>query len=384
MAKIELTDVSITFNSYQQKRMSLKEYVIHKVLRKSVNPVLRVHALTGVNLSARDGERIGIIGHNGAGKTTLLKTLAGVYPPTTGTRVVEGKICSLFDITLGFEYEATGWENILYRAYLQGETPSSIRGKIDSIAEFTELGEFLNIAVRNYSAGMAMRLAFSIATAVDPEVLLIDEVLAVGDMAFLKKARDRMRELMKTSRLMVMVAHDLPTIREMCTRVLWMTHGQITMEGKPDEVVAAYTAAVAGASGTDGLRLPRRDRGFTVRVLFNGVTLLKPKTGIAHAAANLHASLQTHFPSDTFWLYPGERVARFARRLLQIAGQAIRGAAGQHSPRSPAASRSCGVSSDRSRGWAIGRMSRPPPGLAASTCITNRTLSLSAQTCRSS
>ncbi len=248
MAKIELTDVSITFNAHQQKRVSLKEYLVRGLFRRSVNPVLRVHALGGINLSARDGDRIGVIGHNGAGKTTLLKTLAGVYPPTAGTRVVEGKICSLFDITLGFEYEATGWENILYRSYLQGETPSSIRDKLDQIAEFTELGEFLNIAVRNYSAGMLMRLAFSIATAVDPEVLLIDEVLAVGDLAFVKKARARMRELMDSARLMVMVAHDLDTIREMCTRVIWMAHGQVVMEGKPNEVVDAYIAAMSAAA----------------------------------------------------------------------------------------------------------------------------------------
>ena len=246
MAKIELTDVSITFNAHQQKRVSLKEYLVRGMFRKSVNPVLRVHALNGINLSVRDGERIGIIGHNGAGKTTLLKTLAGVYPPTAGTRVVEGKVCSLFDITLGFEMEATGWENIQYRSYLQGETPASIRTKLDQIAAFAELGDFLNIAVRNYSAGMLMRLAFSIATAVDPEVLLVDEVLAVGDLAFLQKARARMKELMGSARLMVMVAHDLPTIREMCTRVIWMKHGQIVLEGKPDEVVDAYCASVNG------------------------------------------------------------------------------------------------------------------------------------------
>ncbi|QJX00893.1 ABC transporter ATP-binding protein [Frigoriglobus tundricola] len=249
MAKIELNDVSVTFNTYQQKRVGLKEYLVNRQFWKpSANPVLRVHALNGINLSVRDGERIGVIGHNGAGKSTLLKTLAGVYPPTRGTRTVEGRICSLFDITLGFELEATGWDNIQYRSYLQGETPTSIRTKLDQIAAFTELGDFLNIAVRNYSSGMMMRLAFSIATAVDPEVLLIDEVLAVGDMAFLNKARARMRELMKTSRLMVMVAHDLETIREMCTRVIWMTRGKIVMEGKPDEVVSAYTAAVSGTA----------------------------------------------------------------------------------------------------------------------------------------
>jgi ABC-type polysaccharide/polyol phosphate transport system ATPase subunit len=245
MAKIELVNASVSFNAHQQKRVSLKEYLLRGWFRRSVNPVLRVRALDGINLSARDGDRVGVIGHNGAGKSTLLKLLAGIYPPTSGTREVEGKVCSLFDITLGFEFEATGWDNILYRAYLQGETPRSIRGKIDAIAEFSELGDFLNIAVRNYSAGMLMRLAFSIATAIDPEVLLVDEVLSVGDLGFVTKAQNRMREIMNTARLMVIVAHDLVTIREMCTRVIWMQHGQIAMQGPPDEVVDAYIAAVA-------------------------------------------------------------------------------------------------------------------------------------------
>jgi lipopolysaccharide transport system ATP-binding protein len=245
MAKIELVNASVCFNAHQQKRVSLKEYLLRGWFRRSVNPVLRVRALDGINLSARDGDRVGVIGHNGAGKSTLLKLLAGIYPPTSGTREVEGKVCSLFDITLGFEFEATGWDNILYRSYLQGETPRSIRGKIDAIAEFSELGEFLNIAVRNYSAGMLMRLAFSIATAIEPEVLLIDEVLSVGDLGFVTKAQNRMRELMTAARLMVIVAHDLVTIREMCTRVIWMQHGQIAMQGPPEEVVDAYIAAVA-------------------------------------------------------------------------------------------------------------------------------------------
>ena len=174
--------------------MSLKEYIVKGLFRRSLNPAVTIHALSDFTLSARDGDRIGIIGHNGAGTPTLLTMLAGIYPPTLGTCEVEGKICSLFDITLGFEQEATGWENITYRAFLQGETPASLRAKIDEIGAFSELGDFLTLPVRNYSAGMRMRLAFAIATATDPEILLIDEVLAVGDMAFQMKARARMKE----------------------------------------------------------------------------------------------------------------------------------------------------------------------------------------------
>jgi ABC-type polysaccharide/polyol phosphate transport system ATPase subunit len=245
MAKIDLTDVSLTFNVRQQKRVTLKEYLVHGLFRR---PAVSVHALVDLNLCIRDGDRVGVIGHNGAGKSTLLKLLAGIYPPTAGTRDVEGSICSLFDIALGFEPEANGWDNITYRGYLQGETPASLRKKIDGIAEFTELGEFLNVPVRHYSAGMLMRLAFSIATAVDPQIMLVDEVLAVGDLAFQKKAQARMKELMSSARILVVVAHDFGTIRAMCNRTIWMQHGAVMMDGPTDEVVDAYVQSVNGPS----------------------------------------------------------------------------------------------------------------------------------------
>ncbi len=247
MAKIELNNVSLTFTVHQRKRVPLKEHAIRWLLRRQSSfQAVAVHALAGVNLSVRDGDRIGVIGHNGAGKSTLLKLLAGIYPPTTGTREVEGKICSLFDISLGFEPEATGWDNISYRAYLQGESPSSLRGKIDEIASFSQLDTFLDVPVRHYSAGMMMRLAFSIATAIEPEVLLIDEVLAVGDMAFQEKAQARMKEMMSASRIMVLVAHDLKTIQAMCNRSIWLKQGHVMMEGPTADVVAAYTKSVTG------------------------------------------------------------------------------------------------------------------------------------------
>ncbi len=245
MPKIEVNAASVTFTMRQARQVTLKEYVLKGMFRSALNPAVAIHALSDITISARDGDRIGIIGHNGAGKSTLLKMLAGIYPPTQGSCSVEGRICSLFDITLGFEQEATGWENIEYRSYMQGETPAGFRAKRESIGAFSELGEFLNFPVRNYSAGMRMRLAFSIATATDPEVLLIDEVLAVGDMAFQAKARARMRELMSASRLMVVVSHDLSTIGETCNRVLWMKRGKVVQEGPPAEVVQAYSDHVA-------------------------------------------------------------------------------------------------------------------------------------------
>jgi len=245
MARIALDDISLTFSLRQTRNVTLKEYLLKGMFLRSVNPKVQVQALSHVSLDATDGDRLGIIGHNGAGKSTLLKLIAGVYPPSSGTRIVEGRICSLFDIALGFEFEATGWDNIRYRSYLQGETPKSLQSKLDDIAHFSELGRFLNTPVRYYSAGMLVRLAFSIATAVEPEVLLIDEVLSVGDHAFQAKARERMRQLMSRSRLMVMVSHDLGSIATMCTKAIWMQQGAVLQSGPPDDVVKAYLASIA-------------------------------------------------------------------------------------------------------------------------------------------
>ena len=217
------------------------------MFRRSRNPILEVHALSGVNLTVDRGDRVGVIGHNGAGKSTLLKLLAGVYQPTQGTMVVDGKISSLFDLALGFETDASGWENIAYRSYLQGETPRTVKSKRDAIAEFSELGDFLNTPVRYYSAGMLVRLAFSIATAIDPEILLVDEVLSVGDLAFQEKARQRMRDMVNRAHLMVMVSHDLETLPKICNRAIWMDHGHMRKAGPVDEVVAAYRASATTA-----------------------------------------------------------------------------------------------------------------------------------------
>jgi ABC-type polysaccharide/polyol phosphate transport system ATPase subunit len=166
------------------------------MFRRTPNSVMEIHALQDVSLAFRDGQRVGVIGRNGAGKSTLLKLIAGIYPPTGGRRLVQGRITSLFDIVLGFEGDTSGWDNIRYRGYLQGETPRSIRAKMAAIAEFSELGRFLDMPVRYYSAGMTFRLAFAIATAIDPEILLLDEVLSTGDLAFQDKARRRMADMM--------------------------------------------------------------------------------------------------------------------------------------------------------------------------------------------
>ncbi|MCS6851287.1 MAG: ATP-binding cassette domain-containing protein [Gemmataceae bacterium] len=252
MARIELDNVSLTFHVRQLGRVTLKEYVVRRMFRRSVNPYVQVEALKNVTLRVDAGDRLGILGHNGAGKSTLLKLLAGIYPPTSGRRSVQGRISSLFDIALGFEPEASGWENIAYRGYLQGETPRTIRAKMESIGAFSELGHFLDMPVRYYSAGMLVRLAFSIATAIEPEILLIDEVLSVGDLAFQQKARARMREMIGKAELVILVSHDLPSMAQLCDKVLWMDHGQVRQIGPAGEVIAAYMAHVQGNAGLVG------------------------------------------------------------------------------------------------------------------------------------
>lgn len=246
MVGIELNQVNLKFRMRRSNRVSLKEFLLRQMYLRSIDPLTSVHALRDVNLRMNEGERIGIIGHNGAGKSTLLKLLAGIYPPTSGELRVRGKISSLFDIALGFEGEATGWENIRFRSYLHGETPRTIDKKIHSIAEFSELGKFLTMPVRYYSAGMMVRLAFSIATAIEPEILLIDEVLGVGDLDFQRKARQRMRDMMAKARLIVVVSHDLDVLARLCDRAIWMDHGQVRQLGPIEQVIGAYIAHVEG------------------------------------------------------------------------------------------------------------------------------------------
>jgi len=252
MSRIFLENVSLCFRIRQARRITLKEYLVRRLYRQSVNPYTEVNALRDVSLDLGDGDRLGIIGHNGAGKSTLLKLIAGIYPPTAGARDVQGRISSLFDIALGFEGDANGWDNIRYRGYLQGEKPKSIAKKLQEIADFSELGHHLDMPVRYYSAGMMIRLAFSIASSIEPEILLIDEVLAAGDLSFTMKARSRMQALMSQARLMIMISHDLDSLPMMCTKVAWMDHGQIRRLGPPLEVINAYRQAVALAPPAPG------------------------------------------------------------------------------------------------------------------------------------
>jgi ABC-type polysaccharide/polyol phosphate transport system ATPase subunit len=246
MARIDLDHVSLTFRVREQHQITLKEFLVRGLFRRVRNPLLKVRALRDVTLRFRDGDRVGIIGGNGAGKSTLLRLLAGVYWPTRGRRLVAGRVSSLFELNLGFEMEASGRQNIVYRGYLQGETPRSIRAKMQEIADFSELGRFLDVPVRYYSAGMLVRLAFSIATAIEPEILLVDEVLSAGDLAFQQKAQQRLKEMMARAKIIVVVSHDLGSLPRLCETGVWLAQGRVRMVGPVEDVIAAYRADAQG------------------------------------------------------------------------------------------------------------------------------------------
>jgi len=247
MSFIRLNQVDLEYPVRENQTRSLKELVLEGVFRRrsTSNKIRIVRALQKVTFSIGDGERVGIIGFNGAGKSTLLRTIAGIYPIARGSIDVDGSICSLFDISIGFEHDATGWENIKLRSYLQGETPQSLQSKIQEIADFSELGTFLDLPLRCYSTGMTMRLAFAVATSSHPDILLVDEVFSTGDLAFQKKAEGRMLDLMSRAKIAVMVGHDLKFLEEFCTRLIWMDKGQVHMDGATHHVIKAYYSQVS-------------------------------------------------------------------------------------------------------------------------------------------
>lgn len=243
MSLIQLEQVDLTFHVWREKR--IKDILVPGSKRfNEFHSDGSVHALDHLDLKIKEGERLAVIGHNGAGKSTLLKTISGIYPPSSGTLIVNGKISSMFELATGFEMEANGWDNIYLRGLMLGETPQSIISKMKEIAEFSELGEFLNMPVKYYSSGMFIRLAFSISTAIRPDILLLDEVIAAGDAEFLQKANKRLQEMVDIARIMVLVTHSMQTAAEMCNRCIWMERGKILADGEPGEVIRLYLNSV--------------------------------------------------------------------------------------------------------------------------------------------
>ena len=245
MAIIDLDKVSLTFNVRQKGRVSFKEFLVKRLFWQSVNPYREVRALQDVSLRLGDGQRIGIVGHNGAGKSTLLKLLAGIYPPTQGKRIVKGRKSARSSTSpWGSKSMPTAGKTSPIGVISKVKLPRTLRSKIDPIANFSELGDFLNMPVRYYSAGMIGVWRSSIATAIEPEILLVDEVFSVGDMAFQEKARQRIHEMIAKAELIIVVSHDLESLAKVCDQAIWMDHGRVRQFGPVQDIIDAYTASV--------------------------------------------------------------------------------------------------------------------------------------------
>jgi lipopolysaccharide transport system ATP-binding protein len=199
-----------------------------------------VRALRDINLQLQSGDRLGLVGSNGAGKTTLLRVLAGIYEPVTGRLRVQGSLNALLDPSLGMNMELTGRENILLRGLYNGVTKSMLPRLEEDVADFAELADFLDLPVRIYSAGMVVRLGFALATAIKPQILLMDEWFLAGDAAFMEKARQRLEEMVRGADILVLSTHSMGIIRDWCSRVLWLDQGQVRADGPAEEVLSQY------------------------------------------------------------------------------------------------------------------------------------------------
>lgn len=240
MSSISVEDVSIKFRIYHDKSPSLKAYfagLLRPTKRTAFSDFLAVNA---VSFEVSPGDRIGIVGHNGAGKSTLLKALCRVYEPSVGHITVSGRIAPLLEIGAGFHPEFTGRENIYLNGAILGYGRDQLAAIEPDVISFAEIEEFIDTPVKYYSTGMYMRLAFSLATAMHPDILILDEIFAGGDAAFMVKARRRMLDMIDKADIMIMVSHDHQLVGELCNRVIWMDHGKIVGDGAPDEMVERY------------------------------------------------------------------------------------------------------------------------------------------------
>ena len=244
MGRILLEHVCVDIPIYNSQGRSLKKTMLGFATGGKVGLTEKgmtiVRSLDDLSIKVEPLERVGIVGHNGAGKSTLLRVLSGVYEPTNGRAIIEGKVGSLIDISLGIDQEATGLENIYLRAALLGIPKKKIDSQLESLIDFTELGDFVNLPVRTYSTGMHMRLAFAVSTMISPDVLLMDEWLSVGDKSFQTKAENRLNELIDNSNILVIASHSKSLLKRCCKRVIWLEHGKIKMDGPANEVLTQY------------------------------------------------------------------------------------------------------------------------------------------------
>ncbi len=244
---INVDHVSMEFDLAKEKVDNIKEYVIKKIKRE-IKPKTKFRALDDVTFKINKGERLGVVGFNGAGKSTLLKILSGVMKPTKGNVSVDGKVAPLLELGAGFDYNFTGQENIFLNGAILGYRKEFLEEKYDEIVEFSELGEFIEIPVKNYSSGMKAKLGFSVATIVQPEILILDEVLSVGDIKFQEKSRKKIESLMSEGVTVILVSHNTNTIRSICNKAVWLDHGKLVEFGDVEDVCDHYVASAKNAS----------------------------------------------------------------------------------------------------------------------------------------
>ncbi len=252
MASVVVTDVSVAIPIYDVRGSSLRNAVLSRAIGGRfalAGSHVSVSALKHISFEARHGDRIALVGNNGSGKSTLLRVLSEVYPPTSGDVRVTGRISPLFDATLGMSMDATGWDNIRMCGRLWGLTGSQIEESIPDIVAFTELGDYLSVPVRTYSTGMMLRLAFAIATVRAPDVMLIDEVIGVGDVRFFEKAFTRLRGVVERSSILFVASHADDILRQLCNKAIWLQNGTMMAYGAFEEVIAAYR----GCQDTDAV-----------------------------------------------------------------------------------------------------------------------------------
>ena len=241
---ISLRNVNLHYASPVTGNRSLKSWLTESFKKKSDNAQIKeIHALKNISLDIQEGERVGLLGHNGAGKSTFLKAVAQLYPLSSGILNVSGDVRSLFDLSMGFEPDATGRENILYRGLLLGLSPSYMREIEAEIVEFAGLGEFINYPIKSYSAGMQVRLAFAISTSVGGDILLLDEVLGAGDASFMVKAGKRIDELIDRAEILILASHDFGSLARLCQRGLVFHHGEIIFDGPMENAIKEYHKA---------------------------------------------------------------------------------------------------------------------------------------------
>lgn len=241
---IDIKNVKMKFDMGIEKGFSFKQLFINvldpKMRKQNKKTKSFFLALNDINFHIDKGEVVGLIGSNGAGKSTLLKVVSGVMKPTEGSVITNGSIAPMIELGAGFDTELTARENIYLNGAILGYSKEFIDEKFDQIVEFSELIDFLDVPIKNYSSGMTAKLAFSIATVVDPEILIVDEILSVGDIKFQEKSRNKMMSMINGGTTVLYVSHSLESIRELCTKVVWLEHGKVKMIGDPDETCDAY------------------------------------------------------------------------------------------------------------------------------------------------